>query len=88
MLIPRRLKQGVERLLGYSRADPVDVKIAQVLALIARPNSNCIDVGAHRGAILSHIVRIAPLGRHVAFEPLPRFAASLRRKFPQVAVHE
>jgi FkbM family methyltransferase len=34
------------------------------------------------------MVRLAPRGTHLAFEPLPHLAAHLRRAFPQVRVHE
>jgi FkbM family methyltransferase len=51
-------------------------------------DSNCVDVGAHRGAFLAHMSRLAPQGRHVACEPLPHLAAELRTAFPDVAVHE
>jgi FkbM family methyltransferase len=36
---------------------------------------------------LSLLLRLAPRGRHLAFEPLPQKAAWLRRKFPEVEVH-
>lgn len=60
-----------------------------VVAMAARlrADSNCVDVGAHAGAFLRHIVRLAPAGRHVAFEPLPPFQERLRRDFPQVDLH-
>ncbi|MGC3968229.1 MAG: FkbM family methyltransferase [Pirellulales bacterium] len=53
-----------------------------------RPDSNCVDVGAHGGDLLRHMCRIAPRGRHHAFEPLPHLAEELRRNFPQASVHE
>ena len=34
------------------------------------------------------MVRRAPHGRHIAWEPLPQLAAELRTAFPQVEVHE
>jgi FkbM family methyltransferase len=32
-------------------------------------------------------VRLAPLGSHVAFEPIPGFASKLTEEFPNVTVH-
>jgi len=52
-----------------------------------RPASNCIDIGAHLGSILSYMMRLAPEGHHMAFEPLPQKARWLKRKFPEVEVH-
>src|SRR4051812_31574313 len=42
----------------------------------------CVDVGANVGAVLEMLTRLAPQGRHVAFEPLPELADDLRRRFP------
>ena len=58
------------------------------MAVALRPDSTCIDVGAHEGSVLAEIVRKAPDGRHIAFEPLPHFAAQLRTSFPSVDVRE
>lgn len=53
---------------------------------LLQPDSACLDVGAHEGAVLREIVRIAPLGRHVAWEPLPALADGLAAEFPAVDV--
>jgi len=78
--------------------DPVQIAIERdgtdfqsmrrLLAFTLRPDSCCIDAGAHRGALLAEMVRVAPHGRHVAFEPIPELAAFLREGFPGVEVHE
>ena len=47
-----------------------------------------LDVGAHHGALLDEMLRVAPSGRHIALEPLPHLAAHLRETFPGVTVHE
>lgn len=63
-------------------------RIRLALERLVRPTSNCIDVGCHYGSMLSCFCRLAPLGRHVAFEVVPAKARFLRRKFPEVDVHE
>jgi FkbM family methyltransferase len=57
-----------------------------LMAACLAPDSNCIDIGAHSGGILREIVRCAPRGRHIAYEPLPHLAAELGREFPDVEV--
>ncbi len=57
-----------------------------LLATILRADSNAIDVGANEGAVLESIVRIAPAGRHIAFEPIPDLHARLAARFPDVEV--
>ena len=65
-----------------------DRQIVRVMRRVLEPSSNGIDVGAHRGTILRHLVELAPQGHHVAVEPLPAFAAGLRRRFSDVEVLE
>jgi FkbM family methyltransferase len=60
----------------------------RLLAFTLSPDSNCVDVGAHRGAILAEMQRVAPSGRHIAFEPLPHLCELLRQTFPDVEVHQ
>ena len=65
-----------------------DERIDEALAKLVRPDWNCIDVGCHVGSFLSSVLGLAPSGRHMAFEPLPYKAKWLRKKFPEVEVHE
>lgn len=88
MSLARNAVRQARRLIGRFRPDPLDEQTVALLSRVLRPDSNCIDVGAHRGAILKHILRLAPRGHHIAIEPLPRFANQLRSRFPQVTVHE
>jgi len=61
-------------------------QLAALLRQILRPESNCLDVGAHRGSVLFEIQSLAPLGRHIAYEPLPAMCAYLVERFPDVEV--
>ena len=46
-----------------------------------RPDSNCIDVGCHKGEILDEILKIAPNGMHFGFEPIPLFFDRLKERY-------
>jgi FkbM family methyltransferase len=61
--------------------------LAAVLAAVLREDSAAVDVGANVGTVLSTIVRLAPRGHHVAFEPIPSLALRLAQRFPTVDVH-
>ncbi|MCW2982530.1 MAG: Methyltransferase FkbM [Conexibacter sp.] len=63
-----------------------DEHLRLLLAFGLSPSDCCIDIGANVGAILEHMVRYAPEGNHIAYEPLPELAADLARRFPQVDV--
>jgi FkbM family methyltransferase len=47
--------------------------------------SNCIDVGCHKGEILDVILSLAPNGKHVAFEPIPFLFQQLELKYKEKA---
>lgn len=57
-----------------------------MLTHILGPRSTAIDIGCNWGSILREIVRLAPQGRHFAFEPNPRLARHLARRYPGVDV--
>jgi FkbM family methyltransferase len=65
-----------------------DRHLILLLSFGLRPTSNCLDVGAHRGLFLEHFVRLAPLGRHIAYEPLPGLCAKLVQRFPEMDVRQ
>jgi FkbM family methyltransferase len=65
-----------------------DQETSAVMWRVLRPDSCCIDVGAHGGSILREMTQISPLGTHFAFEPLPHLAAHLQNAFPGVRVYE
>jgi FkbM family methyltransferase len=58
--------------------------LRMLLAFALPADANCVDVGAANGLVLETIVRVAPLGRHIAYEPLPEFHDTLSARFPQV----
>ncbi len=63
-----------------------DAALRAVMAAVLQPDSCCIDVGANNGSILSDMVRLAPQGTHLAFEPLEDHARRLSAAFPCVEV--
>lgn len=68
------------------RAADTDRRLTELIRAELKPNSNCLDIGCYRGQILREIVRAAPAGRHVAFEPIPANCRYLRRRFPEVEI--
>jgi FkbM family methyltransferase len=91
----RRVIGGVSRRLGrpellaavYPGARQAlheEIAISAVLASALRSDATYVDVGANRGQVLREAVRVAPNGRHVAFEPIPTLAAEVARSFPEV----
>lgn len=65
-----------------------DRHIEKHLGKMLADDAVCIDVGANNGAFLELFCSAAPTGRHVAIEPIPELAKTLRRRFPHVKVVE
>lgn len=51
-----------------------------------RNNSNCIDIGCHKGQILDLMIKYAPAGKHYAFEPIPYLFDELQKKYKDKAM--
>lgn len=83
--------RAVQRAIGpreTRRTMRDDEALRLLLALTLPVDANCVDVGANAGSLLRHMVRYAPHGRHIAFEPLPNRVAELREAFPHVDVRQ
>lgn len=76
------------RVLGLPPPSAENQRAARVMKRVLRKDSNCADIGASYGELLDHMQRLAPQGRHFAFEAIPGSAAHLRAKFPHVRVVE
>jgi FkbM family methyltransferase len=61
--------------------DTYDGQTVEVMRRVLRRRSVTVDVGAHTGLILKHLVRRAPGGRHFAFEPIPHCFQTLKEQF-------
>lgn len=70
-----------------SKGNKYDKQTFALMRKVLTDSSNCIDVGAYRGEILGQIVKIAPKGKHFAFEPVPENHSYLEKKFPHATIH-
>jgi len=50
-----------------------------------KKNSNCIDIGCHKGDILELMLAYSPEGKHYAFEPIPYLFEKLKDRFKNKA---
>lgn len=65
-----------------------DRQATEVMSRVLSVDSNCIDIGCHKGDFLRTFLKYAPQGRHFAFEPIPKLADRLRVEFPSVQVFD
>lgn len=80
------LKDKIRHLLNFLHLDltqnlKYDRYTKKILKTVLHKNSNCIDIGCHKGEILDLILKHAPNGKHIAFEPIPHFYSRLKEKF-------
>lgn len=52
-----------------------------IMKKVIRRDSNCIDIGCHKGEILQKMIAFAPEGKHYAFEPIPKLFEALNQKY-------
>jgi FkbM family methyltransferase len=71
---------------GARRARLDNERLRLLLALCLKSDSNCIDVGSYHGSVLAEMVRMAPKGSHIAYEPLPNLCVELANRFRTVQV--
>ena len=85
--VETELARAYELFNKGARRDRLDNEhLRLLLAFSLSEDSNCIDVGCHRGEVLAEMLRLAPRGRHIAFEPVPSSYAALAAAFPEADV--
>jgi FkbM family methyltransferase len=84
----KRILRRVYRWVVPEPIPPCDAETLSVLGHVLRRDSNAVDVGCNRGSILQEMVRLAPQGRHFAFEPIPGLYRRLCKSFPGVTCHQ
>jgi FkbM family methyltransferase len=52
-----------------------------IMNKVLKADSNCIDVGCHKGEILDIILKRSPKGTHFGFEPIPYLYNNLKKKY-------
>lgn len=87
--LPEETLAALGRRLGNVRRNVrEDALLPRLLAFTLRRASCCLDIGSHSGIVLREMLRCAPEGRHLAYEPIPELAARLRAGFPAVEVRQ
>ena len=84
------MKVLVRKILNFLHLDltknlEYDRLTLKILKSVLKKDSNCIDVGCHKGEILDLIIACSPNGNHFAFEPIPSFYKTLNSKYSSKA---
>jgi FkbM family methyltransferase len=66
---------------AFTKNQRYDRLTERVISKVCRPDSNCADVGCHKGEILDLLLAAAPQGQHFGFEPIPVMYQNLKVKY-------
>ncbi|MBC7778003.1 MAG: FkbM family methyltransferase [Phycisphaerae bacterium] len=66
---------------AFTKNQRYDRLTERVISKVCRPESNCADVGCHKGEILDLFLAAAPQGQHAGFEPIPILFQNLKEKY-------
>lgn len=72
--------------LGLLRAE--DDMMETVLTRLVKPDFQCLDIGGHVGSVTYKLAGLTPRGSVTVIEASAAKAAMLRRRFPQITLHE
>lgn len=90
-MIKKYIREILVRLpVKWSKNLEYDRLTRKVIYRVCKDKSNCIDVGCHKGEVLDIMLKAAPKGHHLAFEPIPEMVEKLREKYinKPVTVHD
>lgn len=72
----------------WDRSQCDDKHLVLLLSFGLHRSANCLDVGANKGLFLADYRRVAPLGYHIAYEPLPNLHEVLVRMYPDMEIRQ
>ena len=76
------LKGAVKKIpIAFTKNQQYDKQTKQIIKKICTAQSNCIDVGTHKGEILDLFIKNSPAGHHYGFEPIPSLYSALIKKY-------
>lgn len=85
------LKNLIKKLpFDFTKNQAYDRQTNAIIKKVCKKNSNCLDIGCHKGEVLDIIISHAPDGHHFGFEPIPSMYKSLASKYTNTncTIHE
>ena len=81
------LKKLIKSLpIAFTRNQRYDKLTKKIIKTICKADSNCVDVGCHKGEVLDIMRKYAPEGKHFGFEPIPDLYIDLVEKYSGTTV--
>ena len=67
--------------IAFTQNQKYDKQTKLIIKKVCNQQSNCIDVGCHKGEVLDIFIKYAPSGYHYGFEPIPDMFKKLQMKY-------
>ena len=84
MELRNSLKNIIKKIpIRFTSNQRYDSQTKRIMQIVLEHNSTFIDVGSHKGEVLSKALKIAPQGKHYAFEPIPQIHKKLDKRYGQ-----
>jgi FkbM family methyltransferase len=81
-MIKNTIKQILKKIpIAFTQNQRYDAETKKVIAAVCKSNTNCIDVGCHKGEVFDIMIKYAPEGIHCGFEPIPNLFENLLLKY-------
>ena len=76
------LKKIIKKIpIAFTKNQQYDKQTTKVINLVCTADSNCIDVGCHKGEVMDSMRAKAVNGTHFGFEPIPFMYENLVQKY-------
>jgi FkbM family methyltransferase len=83
-MVKNTVKEIVKQVFPLTINQRYDKQTKRIMKIVLEENSTFIDIGSHKGEILTEALKISPNGKHFAFEPIPSLFAKLESKFGKI----
>jgi len=76
------IKNIIKKLpFDFTKNQAYDRQTNAIIKKVCKDDSNCLDIGCHKGEVLDTILQYAPNGHHFGFEPIPSMYENLQSKY-------
>jgi FkbM family methyltransferase len=82
MVLKDSLKTIIKQIpIRFTSNQKYDAQTKRIMNIVLEKHSTFVDVGCHKGEVLSKAMKIAFTGKHFAYEPIPSIFKSLNSKY-------
>ena len=85
MALKNSLKTIIKKIpIRFTSNQKYDAQTKRIMNIVLERHSTFVDVGCHKGEVLSKALKIANVGKHFAFEPIPSEFSKVNNKFGNI----